>query len=259
MNRKETLVQNPSDHAKLATNRRSPFKPLPHSEIFNRRLAVYAMAAAASSVGVQAAIPTENSQSHIVFTPANIYLGGLGENELQLDLNNDGVDDITLTKFNSVYVQSTQAFFFEGGNLVAEPTGGNAAIFPPLHKGKPIGSSADFHSSKVKLAWGRDVGHSGHSGYSTGGPWAKSSPDSYLGVRFLINGETHYGWIRMTVTIYAFQVSARITGYAYDTVANEVIHAGDGFIKPQTAEVHPASLGALSLGADGLKLWRKQE
>lgn len=253
-------MQSPSDRAKVTKNRTAASKKVQLSEILNRRLAVYAIAAAASGVGVNAMAATENDQSHIVFTPVNLNLGGLGETNLKLDLNHDGIDDITLMMFNSVYVQTSQAFFFEGGTLRDDPAAGNAAILPPLPKGAAIGTPGHFHSAKAKLAWGRDVGHSGHSGYSTGGPWAKSAADSFLGVRFLINGETHYGWIRMTVSIYAFQVNDYITGYAYNTIANQPIRAGQGLMKPQIADdVHPASLGALSLGADGLKLWRKQE
>jgi len=80
-----------------------------------------------------------------------------------------------------------------------------------------------------------------------------------MGVRFLINGETHYGWIRMSVTAAPYQVTDYITGYAYNTVANQPISAGEGARKPVRAGLDPGTLGILGLGAAGLALWRKKE
>ena len=54
--------------------------------------------------------------------------------------------------------------------------------------------------------------------------------NEYVGVRFLLNGQTHYGWIRLTVTTSPDPngppLTAKITGYAYETVANKAIKAG---------------------------------
>jgi hypothetical protein len=84
---------------------------------------------------------------------------------------------------------------------------------------------------------------------------------AYLGVRFSISGEIHYGWVQLS-TACGFgngQVSGRILGYAYNTVANQPIGAGQmqsaGTGEHQAAI--PATLGALSFGSTGLPLRRR--
>ena len=53
---------------------------------------------------------------------------------------------------------------------------------------------------------------------------------AYLGLQFLINGETHYGWAAVDVVFDTSQrpwtFSATLTGYAYETVAGQSIAAG---------------------------------
>ena len=58
--------------------------------------------------------------------------------------------------------------------------------------------------------------------------WGGDPKDRYVGVRFLIGGQTHYGWIRLTVTTSTEEAARelRITGYAYETLANKPILAG---------------------------------
>lgn len=223
------------------------------SSIFTRRVAAYAMAAGAAGVGV-AAMATESAQGPIVFTPAHIFMGGLGPTNLNIDLNHDGIPDfhlmMTNTRYNNIFSAEAR------GSLWENPEPGNSARARALPKGALIGGSGMFGAGRYRLAWGDSVNHSGHDGYYTGGPWANSSPDSYLGVRFLMNGETHYGWMRMTVVAYPYEVYAIITGYAYNTVPNQPLRAGEGALPSKAAKARPASLGVLALGAAGLPLWR---
>ena len=91
-----------------------------------------------------------------------------------------------------------------------------------------------------------------------------------LGVRFQLNGQTHYGWVRLTVTsnvkLNKPTLEATITAYAYETVPNKPILAGTA--EKTTAEVQvpqdiqkpgQPSLGMLALGSDALPLWRREE
>ena len=96
--------------------------------------------------------------------------------------------------------------------------------------------------------------------------------DRYLGLTFLRNGRTHYGWARLTVSG-AFV--AKLTGYAYETIAGKSIIAGQtkGAADDPTNEdfgsdasltnsipdkPQPASLGTLALGAQGVPLCRRK-
>jgi hypothetical protein len=96
------------------------------------------------------------------------------------------------------------------------------------------------------------------------GNWSGNPPNRYLGVKFLIHGAVHYGWIRLTVNFLDRGLrSATITAYAYETVANKTIVAGhvQSSASQSSAQQLPnrdeLSLGMLALGADGLTLWRR--
>jgi hypothetical protein len=102
----------------------------------------------------------------------------------------------------------------------------------------------------------------------------------YLGLKFKIDGKTHYGWARLTVQLPGnFLVKATLTGYAYETVAGKAIRAGQtkgdaddatvdsNFLNPDTSEStasvadssdtpQSTSLGALALGAQRVQARR---
>jgi hypothetical protein len=234
-------------------------KRSPLSEILSRRLTAYVMAAGSAGVTVAAmSASAETPQGPIVYTPANVSLSGLGMTHFNIDLNHDGIIDFRLEMTNTRWVSSGGGGDGARGSFWDLPYGGNGAIARPLPKGALIGTSGSF-DGRDRLAWGRSVNHSGHGGYSSGGPWAQSAAEKYLGVRFLIDGETHYGWVRMSVSTEPSNVGATITGFAYNTIANQPLKAGEGAQKPNAAALHPASLGALSLGASGIALWRTEE
>jgi hypothetical protein len=56
-------------------------------------------------------------------------------------------------------------------------------------------------------------------------PW-RNATNRYLGLRFRIDGKTHFGWARFTIKAQARGVVATLTGYAYETVPNKPIIAG---------------------------------
>ena len=69
--------------------------------------------------------------------------------------------------------------------------------------------------------------HVGYSNQTVEGPWGGNPKNRYLGVRFRIDGQIHYGWVRLTVLTQPTGTwSATITAYAYETVPNKAIKAG---------------------------------
>src|ERR1700676_4831740 len=77
------------------------------SDILNRHVAAYVVAAGAAGVTVAAmAASAETPQGPIVFTPANVSLGGLGSTHFNIDLNHDGIPDFTLEVTNTRWVSS---------------------------------------------------------------------------------------------------------------------------------------------------------
>lgn len=95
------------------------------------------------------------------------------------------------------------------------------------------------------------------------GAWGDNPQNRFLGVKFLIDGETHYGWVRMKVTPHT---NVEIESYAYETVADKPIcarevlpcPAPDGGKETGQNLSNGPSLGMLALGADGLDLWRRE-
>ena len=223
---------------------------------FNWRLKAYALAAGAAGVGIAAlaspaGLDATSASSTIVYTPANLLIGDRGV--AKIDLNHDGIDDIhfEVARYSNGY--------YAGYRMYARPAIGNEALRAPRAQSAFIGSQIrSFHGDLFDLA---EIGASCKYycppfPWNGAGVWADVN-SAYMGVRFQISGETHYGWVRMNVRSGPEdEINITITGYAYNTVANQGLFTGvPGTSRPKVA-AHPASLGALSLGALGLDLWR---
>jgi hypothetical protein len=89
-----------------------------------------------------------------------------------------------------------------------------------------------------------------------------------MGVKFQLNGKTHYVWVRLNIETTSNPngppLTASITEYAYESVANKTIKAG---ATTSTAEVPTEntqkqvgpSLGMLAAGSNGMPLWRREQ
>ena len=154
---------------------------------------------------------------------------------------------------------------------------GAANVAKALNPGQRIGSSQRF----VNQGGGGVL--MGEAIYSPGGGQYRGNwihvVNHYLGLKFQINGQTHFGWARMTVNLSLLRpMQVLLTGYAYETNPNTPIIAGqqegdagvapteprtdggaepDAFLAVPTAP-QPASLAVLALGATGLPLWRRR-
>jgi hypothetical protein len=93
------------------------------------------------------------------------------------------------------------------------------------------------------------------------GPW-NNVQNQYLGVSFKVGSETHYGWIRISVSDPVGPMKVLITGYAYETVSNKSLRAGQTFgdgndplpEATQTPPLAPSTLGMLALGSSAPSL-----
>jgi hypothetical protein len=247
-------------HTLSPASRRRPIKTIDH------RLALYSAAAAAAGVSLLAlAQPAEGS---VVVTKANIDVTF----QTSLDLNHDGVNDVMLINNIANYDHSFYGTFaaapLNGGKVI----GGNRGMLGPyasaLAKGANIGPSAHFSSSvaRQQIILERFNGDaSGFTFITYYGPWKPGSGPHYLGVKFLISGEVHYGWIQLNIT--GAEETKTVTEYAYETVANKKIGAGatsdaadvSADISRQAIPKSTTgpSLGMLALGAYGLDLWKR--
>jgi hypothetical protein len=232
---------------------------------------MYSIAAAAAGVSMLAL--AQPAKGEVVVTVKKIPIPTSYYDEAQhlvpIDLNGDGVTDFSFSLYEFAY----HSFNIE---LTIEPKGNGAVVgrnqkgalyASALFQSAKIGPSAHFGArqrAEIEDAHGFDAS----SIYSRKlyGNWGGNPLDRYLGVRFIIDGATHYGWIRLAVITEPRGVSATITEYAYETVANKRILAGAS--EKSSAEFQPldnvrslnrVALGMLALGAGGLHLWRREE
>ena len=229
------------------------------SEAHDHRLKLYSIAASAAGVSTLALTPPADASVVVTHTNISIFVGSPGS----IDLNKDGIDDFRFSATDGGYVPS-----FVGSLLVAPLTGGKVvggnrgpggAYASAMASGANIGATAHFSSSvgRGQLAVERSFyNQSSPATHKYYGQW-HSVTNRYLGVRFLIKGAIHYGWVRLTNVTGS---SATITEYAYETVANKSIAAGATTSSDDaTAVMRPTgpSLGMLALGTEALPAWRQ--
>ena len=242
------------------------------SKTVESHLNVYSISALVAGVGLLAL--AQPAEGEVVVTHVNVPICGA-----TVDLNKDGKPDFSFPCYGSFYEHT-----FYVKMMVAPLTGGKAVggarksagpYASALSSGAKIGPSAHFSSSVgieqllIERSSGGQSGGSTTSGrYCLVGQWGNKG-SRYLGVKFLINGQTHYGWIRMSVTRHdhhAQSLNGTITEFAYETTANKAITAGAtkdiavSVAKPDQLTKKPdgAALGMLALGAQGIPIWRRE-
>ena len=191
--------------------------------------------------------------------------------QYNLDLNHDGIADVTIwVVWHPESVCSWYDAVFE------EPASGNGAIgsgyyAAALMQGAQIGHGQSFYGGTGVMA--EDQGFNCRHNY--GGPWysVRFPVTAYLGLRFQLNGRNHYGWAKLTVEGVTY---AKLTGYAYETIAGKSIKAGQkeeaadevgeedfgsgaSLTSPIPNMPQPATLGMLARGTQCVPLWRRKE
>jgi hypothetical protein len=226
---------------------------------FERRLTMYALAASAAGVGVLAGV--QPAEGKIVYTKTDKQIGD--NQTLYIDLNHDGVFDFRL---KNTLTTSTAGGAFD--NVVAEAAKkgdgnvvwGHTVPFHAYASALPaevlVGPKGQFLKSAGFMA-AYSISGGVHDGgvrregpdgnYSCTGPWANVQ-NRFLGFKFEISGETHFGWARVSVVCSGVTVTTTLTGYAYETVANQPIRTGKES-GPDEAQAEPVTLGRLARGA----------
>jgi hypothetical protein len=181
------------------------------------------------------------AEAQIVYTRTNITIGP--NSSYNLDLNNDGVTDFIISTSQSKGFCAPYLSHSVTNTLAETPVSGNGAAGSSptnLEKGDQIGPSQTFYEGTGTMAWFNSCFVEGVEGSyhfeGTGGDnWMgyKSCGffclipiglEGYLGLTFQIDGETHYGWVLVRVSNKVVQI--RLLGYAYETIANMPINAG---------------------------------
>jgi len=240
-----------------STNLSRPRQTASVNPKLDKSLAAYMAAAGAAGVSMLAL--SQPAEAKIVYTPVHVTIGP--RTAFPLDLNNDGVNDFVISNWQYGHASHLSIVQEASANevMVKNLAYGSAA---DLFAGVAIGPNRVFEKAGFMAQQSSVSGNS-----RNGGPW-DNAHNRYLGLKFSLNGETHYGWARVTVTAKG-SIVATLTGYAYETVPNRPIIAGKtsgpvaaGAIDPEEMRApshRPATLGILARGADALAIWRRDE
>ena len=242
------------------------------SKSTDRRLKTYAMVAIAAGVGAMAL--AQPAEGEVVITrkkipiPVSSYFDP-PPHPVFLSLNNNGINDFSFSLSSFAYHGRDMILAvrpLEGGAVQGHEmpgVNGFSAFYDSMLKREAkIGPSAHFSSAQGPAVVERQTNFVNSTSYSitkSYGNWGGNASNTYLGVKFLIDGETHYGWGRLMVaTSPTHGISATITAYAYESEANKKIIAGvpEGGSAAVLDPTTGPSLGALAAGAEGLPRWK---
>jgi len=231
--------------------------PFRLSEPVHRRLNSYALAA--SAAGVSAMALAHAAQAEIIYTKASLdcsiscrftITGQERQNSFSFIFNSTATSSGDYARWMVLDGYQNPARAFVGGKT---PAFSGLSFASALRAGVRI-DAAELQT--VANLWLRE--HTFRGAYMYKGQWAndgKGISDRYVGVKFDIGGDTHFGWIRLNVKLDEKgdpKFATKVTGYAYETTPNKPIVAGkthgDG-----------ATLSRLAQGASGLTAWRGNE
>jgi len=208
--------------------------------VLELRLLRYALAA---GVAVACQVP---AYGEVIFTPSNAVITGPAK--ITIDLDNDGNTDIT------VFLRQCATFSGYGGFVACASAKGGRRFdgiaigsyeqARALVEGARIGPRHRFLFSAIMGTALRYVGSWGFVKHR------------FLGIKFLINGETHFGWVGFRSVDGVSQFTVSLAGWAYETEPNKTIVAGD--VGTSSPVVHPTSLEILSFGHNAIEQRRKR-
>lgn len=168
-----------------------------------------------------------------------LITGSLSQQTFAMDLDNNGTADIN---------------FYYGPDFAVQGVNGGAVW-------SQLPGQNDINGFAIPLTAGTVLGASGNPGWFTGPSALQSARDTgsigyftgleqgYLGVQFLIEGQTHYGWISAGSPLVGFN-GGWVYDYAWETQPGVPITIG--------AVPEPGTVALLATGAAAL-YWRRRK
>jgi len=223
-------------------------QPLSHN--LTKHLLAYAtVAGAATACSTPAA-------AEVIYTPVHSKVNFV----FPVDLNHDGINDFSISSyyFSGLGFLSVKPTF-SGNRIIStkEVCGDRAGAAAALPVGARIGPGLPFQSFADCMAYGVFSSNNGSWLFVKG---------RYLGFAFI----RWQGTLRLGPPqheLLGYDQVGKVLGYAYETIPNKPIVAGD--IGHANSSAEPvagspdqptsAALGALAAGAPALNLWRTEE
>lgn len=170
-------------------------------------------------IAVLGGIFGRSANAEVVYTPTYVTISGNG----LLKIGNIGITVVASGR--SVLCAGTGPGSY--GSVYAVPAPGdgmvaNSNYVLALNSGVLIGGGSSFYYAEGLMAQYSTCLWPPHVNL---GAWLDVT-NRYLGFKFQLNGQAHYGWARLSVTAGKFGPVVTLTGYAYETVAGHAIYAG---------------------------------
>jgi hypothetical protein len=223
----------------MQPSRHFPGTPSTLSRSLHHRLNMYALAASAAGAGLLAL--NTPAEAEIVYTKTDLVIAGA--ERYNLHLNSNKIVDFTVVNFFTTTCPDSCA-----QDIYLKPAAGNSEVgsiknfghfAAALNKGAVIGPKAHFLAGTANM-------REAFSTQPSTGPWGHVK-NRFLGLKFQIDGKTHYGWARLTGSGSGLGgLVVTMTGYAYETVPDKAIVAGQ--TSGSDDAVEPPTLGRLALG-----------
>lgn len=133
-----------------------------------------------------------------------------------LNFDGDANSDLNIGQ-GTEYTTYAEVFVATNGYSTTTGIVGTGYEATALNLGATIGSASSFTT-----AYHPDLAKE-YNGSIINGQFAGAG-DKYIGVRFVISGQTHYGWVLVNVSSLADEIVVK--EYAYDATPNATIAAG---------------------------------
>jgi hypothetical protein len=241
--------------AKIEKNKRNRGNgPSLLDEVLERRMLGYVLAAGAALTGAASA------QAKVIFTPSNATIYSIYNDRLEIDLNNDGTIDVVIGA-TSAYCGRCGCLAFLGASAPGASNGletiHNGGALVAFENGAEIPDvAANPAFTKQGSMAGMEIVNYSYCEVDSDGPFARTT-NRFLGVKFIINGEIHYGWVGFRS---ASAGGAQLFGWAYETEPNKPIRTSlaSASASAGASADGPTSLELLAGGHTTVADWRRR-
>lgn len=175
-----------------------------------------------------AVVSAAGAQAQVVYTDVNPdYSHDAPQNNgfaiYPLDLNNDQTFDFLVASKDSLYASGTMLRYtlavpYGAGNAVAGENPGGYDYALALDINSMVDSTLNWIAATNTMAYNVNSANPYNENWN-------GVTDKYLGLQFLVGGNTHYGWARLDS--YAIGDSIVVKDYAFNATPNGGIMTGD--------------------------------